>query len=147
MKRTSYHMMDVRWSLWLVVAACSSSAAPPARPTSPGNGSGEPGEPIAAAPTERECEQLVAHAVALGAAERTGRPPDQLSTEADQEQLKIRLRPFVDECRALPRDSYRCAIAATALAELAACHSTPSSSTSNSSVAPGGITPPAPRSP
>jgi len=141
-------MMDVRWSLWLVVAACSSSAAPPTRPTGPADsGSGEPGELAAAAPTERECEQLVAHAVALGAAERAGRPPDQLSTEADQDQLEIRLRPFVDECRALPRDSYRCAMAATAIAELAACHSTPRSSTSNSSVAPGGITPPAPRSP
>ena len=141
-------MKDVRWTLWLVVAACSSSAAPPTRPTAPtDSGSGQPEELTAGAPTERECEQLVAHAVALGAAERTGRPPDQLSTEADQEQLKTRLRPFIDECRALPRDSYRCVIAATALAELAACHSTPRSSTSNSSVAPAGITPPAPRSP
>ncbi len=141
-------MLDVRWTLWLVVAACSSSAAPPTRPIGPtGSGSGDPGELTAAAPTERECEQLVAHAISLGGAERTGRPPDQLSTEADQEQLEIRLRPFIDECRALPRDSYRCALAATAMAELAACHSTPSSSTSNSSVAPGGITPPAPRSP
>lgn len=141
-------MMDVRWTLWLVVAACSSSAAPPTRPTGPtGTGSGEAGEVAGTGPTERECEQLVAHAVALGAAERTGRPPDQLSTEADQDQLTIRLHPFIDECRALSRDSYRCAITATALADLAACHSTPRSSTSNSSVAPGGITPPAPRSP
>ncbi len=141
-------MKDVRWTLWLVVAACSSSAAPPARPTGPtGSGSGDPGELAGSGPTERECEQLVAHAVTLGAAERTGRPPDQLSTEADQEQVKTRLRPFVDECRALPRTSYRCAIAATTMAELAGCHSTPTSSTSNSSVAPGGMTPPAPRSP
>ncbi len=141
-------MMDVRWTLWLVVAACSSSAAPPTRPTPPtGSGSGPSGELAVAGPSERECEQLVAHAIELGAAERTGRPPDQVSTEADQNQLKTRLRPFIDECRALSRDSYRCATAATAMAELAACHSTPSSSTSNSSVAPGGITPPAPRSP
>jgi hypothetical protein len=38
-------------------------------------------------------------------------------------------------------------MAATTLATLAACQPSPSSSTSNSSVAPGGITPPAPRSP
>jgi hypothetical protein len=141
-------MMDVRWTLWLVAFACSSSAAPPTRPTGPtGGGSADTGTPVAEGPTERECEQLVAHAVALGAAERTGRPPDQLSTEADQEYVRTRLRPFIDECRALPRDRYRCAIAATAISELAACHSTRSSSTSNSSVAPGGIKPPAPRSP
>jgi hypothetical protein len=141
-------MKDVRWTLWLVVAACSSSAAPPTRPTDPtGSGSAATGTSGSDAPTERECEQLVAHAIQLGAAERTGRPPDQLSTEADQEHLRTRMRPFIDECRALPRDSYRCAIAATAISELAACHSTLSSSTSNSSVAPGGITPPAPRSP
>ena len=141
-------MMDVRWTLCLVVAACSSSAAPPTRPTGPtGSGSGEVSTASATTLTERECEQLVVHAVQLGAAERTGRPPDQLSTEADQEQTRSRLRPFIDECRALPRDSYRCAIAATAISELAACHSTLSSSTSNSSVAPGGMTPPAPRSP
>lgn len=141
-------MMDVRWTLWLVVAACSSGAAPPTRPTDPiGSGAPDTATPVADAPTERECEQLVAHALALGAAERTGRPTDQLSTEADQEQVQIRLRPFIDECRALSRDGYRCAIAATAISELAACHSTRSSSTSNSSVAPPGITPPAPAAP
>jgi hypothetical protein len=53
-------------------------------------------------------------------------------------------------CRALSRDTFRCAMAATTLTALAACQPaqrTPSSSTSNSSVAPGGMTPPAPRSP
>ncbi len=140
--------MDVRWTLWLVVAACSGSTPPPTRPTPPtGGGSERPGGTALAAPTERECEQLVAHAVSLGAAERTGRPPDQLSTEAEQDQLRIRLRPFIDECRALPRDSYRCGVDATTLGMLAECHSTRSSSTSNSSVAPPGIAPPAPRSP
>jgi len=140
--------MDVRWTLWWVVAACSSSAAPPTRPTGPtGSGAADTGAPTAVAPTERECEQLVAHAVSLGAAERTGRPPDQLATETDQDQLRTRLRPFVDECRGLSREGYRCAAQAATLAELAACQPTRSSSTSNSSVAPGGITPPAPRSP
>jgi hypothetical protein len=53
-------------------------------------------------------------------------------------------------CRTLPLSAFRCAIAATTLSALAACQPiqrTPSSSTSNSSVAPPGITPPAPRSP
>jgi hypothetical protein len=41
----------------------------------------------------------------------------------------------------------RCAVAAPNLTGLAACQRTPSSSTSNSKVAPGGMTPPAPRAP
>lgn len=90
---------------------------------------------------------MVRHAIELGASARTTRPPDQPSTEADREQLHLKLRPFIEECRTLSRDSYRCAIAATTIAALAACQSTRSSSTSNSSVAPGGIAPPAPRSP
>jgi hypothetical protein len=54
---------------------------------------------------------------------------------------------LVAECGALTRDAYRCGLQATTVAALTACHATRSSSTSNSSVAPGGITPAAPRSP
>jgi hypothetical protein len=55
---------------------------------------------------------------------------------------------LASSCGVMPREQHACAMAATTLGELAACDQrTPSSSTSNSSVAPGGITPAAPRSP
>src|SRR5688572_13982424 len=98
-------MKDVR-ILWLIFAACSSTAAPPTRPVgSSGDGSAGTGELASTGPTERECEQMVAHVIALGAAEHAGRPPDQLPTDADQEHLRTKLRPFIDECRARSRDS------------------------------------------
>jgi hypothetical protein len=100
-------------------------------------------------PTERECAELVAHAVALGVAEqRKQLPPDQVPTEADQAQLAEELRKqFTPECRAGSREVHRCAIASKTLAELAGCHATRSSSTSNKSVAPPGMTPAAPAAP
>jgi hypothetical protein len=107
------------------------------------------------APSEAECDQLITHAVALGideerASRGVGTPtaPPARSTESDHEAVRRALHDdFLADCRALPRDAYRCAMAAPTLAALAACQRTPSSSTSNSSVAPGGILPPAPRSP
>ena len=97
-------------------------------------------------PSERECDELITHAVALGIREQAGAEPR--ATEADHEAIRRRLHEdFMAGCRALPRDAYRCAMAAASLPELAACQPTFRSSTSNSSVAPGGIAPPAPRSP
>jgi hypothetical protein len=138
----------VRWIAWLLVAACSGGAgvvahpAPPpaARPTPP---------PADDAPGEAECDQLITHAVALGIHDQAGRGSAARSTESDHEAIRRALHDdLLAECRTLPRDAYRCAMAATTLAALAACQRTPSSSTSNSSVAPGGINPaPAPRSP
>jgi hypothetical protein len=85
--------------------------------------------------------------VALGIDERAARPEPR-TTQADHETIRRTLREeFVTGCRALPRDALTCALAARTLSELAACQPSPSSSTSNSSVAPAGITPPAPRSP
>jgi hypothetical protein len=100
-------------------------------------------------PSDRDCEDLIAHAVTLGSAElRDTRPADQLPTEAERTRLAGELRTqFLPGCRTLTREVYRCALAARTLAELTGCQTTPSSSTSNSSVAPGGISPPAPRSP
>lgn len=95
-------------------------------------------------PSERDCDELVTHAVALGIAERRGEE----TTQADHEAVRRSLREeFMTSCRALPRTAWQCAIAATSLDAMTACQRTPSSSTSNSSVAPPGITPPAPRSP
>jgi hypothetical protein len=125
------------------IAACSSGTAShdplPPRPT------GDP-PPAQSAPTERECDELITHAVALGIDERAARP--ERTTQADHEAIRRKLHEeFVTGCRALSRDALACALAARTLSELAACQPSPSSSTSNSSVAPGGITPPAPRSP
>jgi hypothetical protein len=137
----------VRWIAWLLVAACSGGAGGAAHPAPPP--AARPATPLADdAPDESECDQLITHAVALGINEQAGGAPAPRSTESDHEAIR---RALHDElaagCRALPRDAYRCAMAATTLAALAACQRTPSSSTSNSSVAPGGILPPAPRSP
>ena len=135
----------MRWMAWLVVAACSSGTA--SRGQLPPPRAGDP-PPTRSAPSERECDELITHAVALGIDERAARPTEPRTTQADHEAVRRKLREdFVTGCRALPRDALTCALAARTLAELAACQPSPSSSTSNSSVAPGGIAPPAPRSP
>lgn len=100
--------------------------------------------PAPTSPSTAECEVLVAHAIDLDARTRDAAAAP---TDAEREQLRTALRPFIDECRALSRASYQCGIAATTPAQLISCQATPSSSTSNSSVAPPGITPAAPRAP
>jgi hypothetical protein len=127
------------------------------RPPGPGPGSaadapaGGSGATAAApaAPTERECDELIAHAVALRVAELGQKlPPEQVPTEAEQAALRAELRgAFLADCRGGTRRGYDCAITARSLADLGSCQRSPSSSTSNSSVAPGGIAPPAPRAP
>ncbi len=102
-------------------------------------------EPAANGPSERECEELFAHALTIGIA---GHPAKPAPSEPDQQAIRAELRGQVlADCRDGTRETHRCGLAAKTLDELAACHSTRSSSTSNSSVAPGGIKPPAPRSP
>lgn len=133
----------MRWIAWLFVAACSGGSSAPAHP-----------EPIPTlpppaaqpAPSERECDELITHAVALGIDERIAPAAGaQTTTQADHEAVRRSLHEdFMTDCRVLPRAALRCAIAAPTLAALAACQLTPSSSTSNSNVAPGGIAPPAP---
>ena len=136
----------MRWTAWLLVAACSGPASGVAHPAPPPAAHPAP-PPADDAPGEPECDQLITHAVALGIDEQAGAPAPR-ATESDHEAIRRTLHDeFVAGCRTLPRDAYRCAMAATTLAALAACQRTPSSSTSNSSVAPGGILPPAPRSP
>jgi hypothetical protein len=133
----------MRWIAGLMLAACSSSATPSERAQPlPSHA------PAAqAGPGERECDELITHAVALGIDEAAHGGASR-TTSADHETVRRKLHEdFLTGCRTLPRDAYHCAMAATTLAALAACQPTRSSSTSNSSVAPGGIAPPAPRSP
>ncbi len=137
----------MRWIAWLFVAACSSGSTPPAHPQQIPD-SHDAGPTAPAGPDERECDELITHAVALGIDEQAARPAEQRATEADHEAVRRKLHDdFMPGCRTLPHDAFRCAIAATTLVELAGCQATRNSSTSNSSVAPGGMTPPAPRSP
>jgi hypothetical protein len=86
--------------------------------------------------------------VALGIDEEATRPAEPRTTQADHEAVRRQLHDeLMSGCRTLPREVVGCAMAAGSLAALAACQPSASSSTSNSSVAPGGISPPAPRSP
>ncbi|MEO8705145.1 MAG: hypothetical protein ABI867_34140 [Kofleriaceae bacterium] len=133
----------------VAVLACSGHTGEPDRPRGSGahGDAGVTGVAPSSRPTELECETLVGHVVGLKMTElRATKPADQLPTDADATKLTAELRADPG-CRSLPRDRYRCAIATKTLAELEGCYLTPSSSTSNSSVAPGGMTPPAPRSP
>ena len=93
------------------------------------------------APSEIECDALFLHAIDLiSTPEVTG---------ADKDQVVAALRDdFVRGCRGLPRSTFNCANGAATVDDMLACdHANRRSSTSNSSVAPGGMSPPAPRSP
>jgi len=123
-------------------------------PKPPPHGSGHVGTAPDAAPSvatnspdERECHALVAHAVGLEVARiKATKPPDKQPTDAEIAALTTELQADPG-CRTLSRPAYDCAMAARSLADLEACYSTRKSSTSNSSVAPPGMTPAAPRSP
>jgi hypothetical protein len=100
-------------------------------------------------PSEQDCVALIAHALELALATRT---MDQPLDDAERASVLAGLRQrFASRCRELPSATYRCFMAAATLDALHACdehdQATFRSSTSNSSVAFGGITPPAPRSP
>ena len=135
----------MRCALLVVAAACSSSARAPTHADRALPPHRDAGTPViaAAGPTDAECTALIAHAIALGAAE--DREP---ASAEDQAAIRARLEAdYLPRCKAGARDEVRCGLAAATSAALVACQRTPSSSTSNSSVAPPGITPPAPRSP
>jgi hypothetical protein len=136
----------VRSLVWLVFAACGGATTPTSPPHHPAGSDQLP--PTASGPSERECDELIGHAVALGIDEHATRPADRRPTDADRDTVRASLgADFAPECRKLSREGYRCAIAARTLADLGACQDAPSNSTSNSKVAPGGMTAPAPRSP
>ncbi len=141
----------MRWlsSALVVLVACSGHASTPEHPrTGSGSGSAEVGSGGATAeapPNDADCDALLAHTVALAAAER----PAKTVTDDDQAHARADLRaPYLPKCRAMSRAAYLCALSAPSLPSLVDCDQpTRSSSTSNSKVAPGGITPAAPRSP
>lgn len=106
-------------------AACGNSAA---RPQPPAAGSGSSAAaPAADALTERECDEVIAHAIALRISELAQTvPPEQLPTEADQAAMRAELRgTFLAACRNGTRAGYACAIAASSSREFAACPGPP----------------------
>jgi hypothetical protein len=128
--------------------ACSAGTVAPPHP--PPRAPRRDPAPTATTASERECDELITHAVKLGIDERASEPGGEKpqTTAADHEAVRRKLHEdFMADCRTLPHEAVRCAMAQTTLAELSRCQSTRSNSTSNSSVAPGGMTPPAPRSP
>jgi len=109
----------------------------------------QPSKPVAGealaiepAPSEAECDALIAHAVRLGAGDRK-------ATDDEQARVRGELRNrYIASCRDMSRQGYACALAASSLDAFELCgQATRSSSTSNSSVEPGGITPGTPRGP
>lgn len=137
----------MRYICWLAFVACSSH---PNKPTPP-NGSNTPIADAGVAseppgPSERECTDLIAHAVGLYVAEVNKTKPAPTADETAKITAELREQ-FLAECRTSTLAQHACAMAARSIDELAGCQTTPSSSTSNSSVAPPGITPAAPLSP
>ncbi len=124
-----------------VAAGCGHRATPPhPEPVA----SGRDAVVAEAGPTDEECDALIAHAIDLQT------PGDAGIGSADRTTLSGEVRDRVlKRCRAMPLATYRCAIAAATTVAFTGCdQARPSSSTSNSSVAPPGMSPPpTPRAP
>ncbi len=136
-----------------VLVACGSARSgggQPPRSVSDGPATGS-GTPVTddGRRTDQECDALLVHALAL---ELATRPAEQTLDETERAQMMVQLRQrHGARCRELPSTTYRCFMDAPTLAALQSCEErdqrTFKSSTSNSSVAFGGMTPAAPRSP
>ncbi len=88
----------------------------------------------------------MAHAVELAVREHSP-AVEPAPSAAETAKIAEPLRSFATECATLDPGAFRCGMDATTLAAFGGCQATFRSSTSNSKVAPPGITPPAPRSP
>jgi len=104
---------------WLatLAVACGGGHPTPKPPVTPV----EP-PATADAPSDRECDELVAHAVELHVAELRAARPNQLPTEAEQQTARREIHAALGgECRRVARTAYACAIAAKTTAELTSC--------------------------
>ena len=109
-------MRSLLAGLLLIVACGGRTSAPPpiARASAP---PADAPVPNPSGPTESECDELFAHALALALAER--QPPP---SESDAATLRGELRPgFVADCRAGTRAYHACGLAAKSRADLDAC--------------------------
>ena len=134
----------MRTLVFAVLAACGGSGghAAPQTPVqrAPAHVASEPTKEPAT--TAADCERLIAHVIELD--EHAG-----TLAAADRDHVRAQLENELGtECQTKPRAIVMCAIDAPTTEAVADCDQrTPSSSTSNSSVAPPGIAPGAPRSP
>lgn len=108
----------------VLVVACSSKPSAPAHPSAtqpPATpDAGENAVPVADR-SEEQCDRLIAHVVALGAAER---PADQKPTQDERTAIQAQMRTaWAPTCKQLTSRGYDCALAAHTLAELDACRS------------------------
>jgi hypothetical protein len=102
-----------------VVAACGSRAnpQPTSHPTTTSTVAAGP-----EAPTDRECEQLIAHAVELRVGELRATKPSQVPTDADQDAARHDIAASLGaDCRRISRATYACAVAAKTTTELVGC--------------------------
>lgn len=106
----------------LALAACSGgSGGGGGHPTRPVPATVDAGAPVGAAPvTVRECDDLIAHAVALAGSARGSGSAAPTPAELDAVAASLRADLGV-RCASLAREAHRCAMAATTLADLAAC--------------------------
>jgi len=89
--------------------------------TGPGSARVDAGTPLSAAPlTVRECDELISHAVTLAGSDHGSGSAAPTPAELDEVASSLRADLGV-RCAQLPRAAHACAMAATTLAELAAC--------------------------
>ena len=106
-------------SVVLVVAACGPRANPQPvpHPTTTSVVAAGP-----EAPSDRECEQLIAHAVELRVGELRATKPAQVPSDADQDAARRDITASLGaDCRRISRATYACAVAAKTTAELVGC--------------------------
>ena len=106
-----------------MVLSCSGKPSAPAHPTGgSANGSSQSSgsaTAVASGRSDEQCDKLIAHAVALGAAER---PADQKPTDDERAAMQSQLRTsYAPKCKQMTSKGYDCALAAHTLAELEAC--------------------------
>ena len=115
---------------------CSSGAKNTDRPTNPvggTDGSGDAGDDAAPSVpddsplTESECGAMLDHVVDIGHAEQKRTlDPDLVPTDVQVAKIKQTQREqAMPMCLKLPRTAYRCALASSSAAQLAACDESP----------------------
>jgi hypothetical protein len=106
----------------VLAVACAGKPSAPAHPSAPppppAPDSGGSAVPVADR-SEEQCDKLIAHVVALGAAER---PADQKPTDAERAAITAQMRTaWSPQCKQLTSRGFDCALAAQTLAALDTC--------------------------
>jgi len=116
--------ITTRWLLLLLIACGGRTSTPvhPDRGSAAPQGSGHPASEVP--PSDTDCDALIAHAVALAAADQPA------ATDDDQAQARVDMKAkYGAACRAMARADYLCALSAPSLVAFADCQATRSSST------------------